>query len=135
MSFWSAKDRKNKLALFIFVALSFVFVKNSCQPQTQHSKSHPYVQLQHEWYRVWTNEIGLSWRSHDHAQAVYVSTIHVAVTVADAVADADETYGAYAAAAAGNETFDKTNVNIHRISNRCNDADYNMNDNNLMYGP
>ena len=40
----------------------------------------------------------LEWRSHDNGQVAHTPIIHVAVTVADAVADADETYGAYAAA-------------------------------------
>ena len=52
-----------------------------------------------------------------------VDTIHVA----DAVADTDETYGAYAAAE--NNTFNNANGNINNANNRNNNAN-----NNNMYG-
>ena len=54
-----------------------------------------------------------------------VDTIHVA----DAVADTDETYGAYAAAE--NNTFNNANGSINNANNRNNNANYNSNN---MYG-
>ena len=47
-----------------------------------------------------------------------VDTIHVA----DAVADTDETYGAYAAAE--NNTFNNANGSINNANNRNNNANY-----------
>ena len=56
---------------------------------------------------------------------ILVDTIHVA----DAVADTDETYGAYAAAE--NNTFNNANGSINNANNRNNNANYSCNN---MYG-
>ena len=67
----------------------------------------------------------LSRLRRDNYVDVVVDTIHVA----DAVADTDETYGAYAAAE--NNTFNNANGSINNANNRNNNANYNSNN---MYG-
>ena len=58
----------------------------------------------------------LLWRSHNNDQVVHAPIIHVA----GAVADTDETYGAYVAA--GNNIFNNTNdSNSNSDSNKSND--------------
>ena len=64
-----------------------------------------------------TTSTQLSRRSRDKYVNV-VDTIHVA----DAVADTDETYGAYAAAE--NNTFNNANGSINNANNRNNHANY-----------
>ena len=60
----------------------------------------------------------LSRLRRDNYVDVVVDTIHVA----DAVADTDETYGAYAAAE--NNTFNNANGSINNANNRNNHANY-----------
>ena len=67
----------------------------------------------------------LSRRSRDKYVKV-VDTIHVA----DAVADTDETYGAYAAAE--NNTFNNANGSINNADNRNNTANYSTNNNEKL---
>ena len=69
---------------------------------------------------ITTTSTQLSRRSRDKYVNV-VDTIHVA----DAVADTDETYGAYAAAE--NNTFNNANGSINNANNRNNNANYSHN--------
>ena len=64
----------------------------------------------------------LSRLRRDNYVDVVVDTIHVA----DAVADTDESYGAYAAAAENN-TFNNANGSINNANNRNNNANYSSN--------
>ena len=74
---------------------------------------------------VSTTSMYLSRLRRDNYVDVVVDTIHVA----DAVADTDETYGAYAAAE--NNTFNNANGSINNANNRNNNANYSSNN---MYG-
>ena len=67
----------------------------------------------------------LSRLRRDNYVDVAADTIHVA----DAVADTDETYGAYAAAE--NNTFNNANGSINNANNRNKNANYSSNN---MYG-
>ena len=71
-----------------------------------------------------TTSTQLSWRSHDK----YVNVVDT-IYVADAVADTDEIYGAYAAAE--NNTFNNANGSPNNANNRNTTANYST---NYMYG-
>ena len=74
------------------------------------------LHLQQEWYQ-------------QHVRINYVDVVVDIILVADAVADTDETYGAYAAAE--NNTFNNANGSINNANNRNNNANYSSNN---MYG-